>query len=65
MMYVPADNLQCQLQYVVCLYQLETFNHEEGLNPYESIQYIAKLGSRTAFQPQVPSYHVARDLDIL
>lgn len=45
----------------------ETFDTEEGpLNdPFEGIQDIAKLRQMTGFRPLVPSYYVARDLDIL
>lgn len=45
----------------------EAFGAEEGpLNdPFEGIQDISKLRSRTGFRPLVPSYYVARDLDIL
>lgn len=45
----------------------ETFEAEEPpLNdPFEGIQDISKLRSRTGFRPLVPSYYVARDLDIL
>lgn len=45
----------------------ETFDAEEPpLNdPFEGIQDISKLRSRTGFRPLVPSYYVARDLDIL
>ncbi|QXV64692.1 NAD-dependent epimerase/dehydratase family protein [Mucilaginibacter sp. 21P] len=45
----------------------ETFNENEGpLNdPFKGIQDVTKLRSRTSFRPLVPSYHVAKDLDIL
>lgn len=45
----------------------EAFDMEEGpLNdPFEGVQDISKLRSRTSFRPLVPSYHVARDLDML
>lgn len=45
----------------------ETFDAAEPpLNdPFEGIQDISKLRSRTGFRPLVPSYYVARDLDIL
>jgi nucleoside-diphosphate-sugar epimerase len=44
-----------------------TFDPAEGpLNdPFEGIMDISKLGNRTGFRPLVPSYYVARDLDIL
>lgn len=45
----------------------ETFDSEEApLNdPFAGIMDISKLRSRTGFRPLVPSYYVARDLDIL
>ncbi len=45
----------------------ETFDAEEGAlnDPFEGIQDISKLRQRTGFRPIVPSYYVARDLDIL
>jgi nucleoside-diphosphate-sugar epimerase len=45
----------------------DTFDPAEGsLNdPFEGIMDISKLRSRTGFRPLVPSYYVARDLDIL
>jgi len=45
----------------------ETFDAEEGpLNdPFEGMQDISKLRKMTGFRPLVPSYNVARDLDIL
>jgi nucleoside-diphosphate-sugar epimerase len=45
----------------------ETFDTEEGAlnDPFEGIQDISKLRQRTGFRPMVPSYYVARDLDIL
>lgn len=45
----------------------ETFDHEESpLNdPFAGIMDVSKLRSRTGFRPLVPSYYVARDLDIL
>jgi nucleoside-diphosphate-sugar epimerase len=45
----------------------ETFDLAEGpLNdPFEGITDITKLRKRTGFRPMVPSYYVARDLDIL
>lgn len=45
----------------------EIFDETEGpLNdPFQGIQDISKLRSRTGFRPLVPSYYVARDLDIL
>lgn len=45
----------------------ETFDEEEGplKDPFQGIQDITKLRNRTGFRPLVPSYYVARDLDIL
>ena len=45
----------------------DAFEPAEGpLNdPFEGIMDISKLRSRTGFRPLVPSYYVARDLDIL
>ena len=45
----------------------ETFDPEEGplANPFEGIMDTTKLRKRTSFRPLVPSYYVARDLDIL
>jgi len=45
----------------------DTFDPAEGplINPFEGIMDAAKLRKRTGFRPLVPSYYVARDLDIL
>ena len=45
----------------------DTFDPEEGpLNdPFEGIMDISKLRKMTGFRPLVPSYYVARDLDML
>jgi len=45
----------------------DTFNEEEGplSDPFQGVQDISKLRSKTGFRPLVPSYFVARDLDIL
>lgn len=45
----------------------ETFDAEPGpLNdPFEGVLDSSKLRSRTAFRPLVPSYYVARDMDLL
>ena len=45
----------------------ENFSEEEGPlnNPFEGIMDISKLRNKTGFRPLVPSYYVARDLDIL
>ncbi len=44
-----------------------TFPAEEAplAKPFEGIMDISKLRKRTGFRPLVPSYYVARDLDIL
>jgi len=45
----------------------EIFDQAEGLllNPFDGIMDISKLRNYTGFRPLVPSYYVARDLDIL
>lgn len=45
----------------------DTFEAAEGplTNPFDGVMDISKLRSRTGFRPLVPSYYVARDLDIL
>ncbi|MCF6406241.1 NAD-dependent epimerase/dehydratase family protein [Chitinophaga filiformis] len=45
----------------------ETFDETQGpLNdPFQGVQDISKLRSRTGFRPLVPSYYTARDLDML
>jgi len=45
----------------------DAFEPAEGplTNPFQGIMDISKLRSRTCFRPLVPSYYVARDLDIL
>lgn len=45
----------------------DTFDRTEGpLNdPFQGVQDISKLRNKTGFRPLVPSYFVARDLDIL
>ncbi len=45
----------------------DTFDPAEGplINPFEGIMDISKLRNKTGFRPLVPSYYVARDLDIL
>jgi nucleoside-diphosphate-sugar epimerase len=45
----------------------DTFESAEGplAKPFEGIMDISKLRSKTGFRPLVPSYYVARDLDIL
>lgn len=45
----------------------ETFDTEEGplKDPFEGVQDVSKLRKKTGFRPLVPSYYVARDLDML
>ncbi|HZY35337.1 MAG TPA: NAD(P)-dependent oxidoreductase [Mucilaginibacter sp.] len=45
----------------------DTFDPVEGAlnDPFEGIMDISKLRNKTGFRPLVPSYYVARDLDIL
>ncbi len=45
----------------------DTFDPAEGplAKPFEGIMDISKLRNRTGIRPLVPSYYVARDLDIL
>ena len=45
----------------------DTFDPVEGslAKPFDGIMDISKLRNRTGFRPLVPSYYVARDLDIL
>jgi len=45
----------------------DTFDPAEGplAKPFEGIMDISKLRRRTGFRPLVPSYYVARDLNIL
>ena len=45
----------------------DTFSAEEAplAKPFEGIMDVSKLRKRTSFRPLVPSYYVARDLDIL
>jgi hypothetical protein len=45
----------------------DAFNPAEGplTDPFEGILDVSKLRSSTSFRPLVPSYYVARDLDIL
>jgi nucleoside-diphosphate-sugar epimerase len=46
---------------------IDTFDPAEGalINPFDGIMDISKLRNKTGFRPLVPSYYVARDLDIL
>src|SRR5690606_17303486 len=45
----------------------DTFDAEETpfKDPFEGVLDVSKLRKRTGFRPLVPSYYVARDLDIL
>lgn len=45
----------------------DTFNSTESSlgNPFEGIMEISKLRDKTGFRPLVPSYYMARDLDLL
>lgn len=45
----------------------DIFNPDEGplRDPFQGVQDISKLRRMTGFRPLVPSYYVARDLDIL
>jgi len=45
----------------------DAFDPAEGplTDPFEGIMDISKLRNKTGFRPLVPSYYVARDLDIL
>jgi len=45
----------------------DTFDPGEGplADPFEGVLDVSKLRNRTGFRPLVPSYYVARDLDIL
>ena len=45
----------------------ETFDPAEGalINPFDGIMDISKLKKNTGFRPLIPSFYLARDLDIL
>jgi nucleoside-diphosphate-sugar epimerase len=45
----------------------DTFDPAEGalIDPFEGIMDISKLRNKTGFRPLVPSYYLARELDIL
>ena len=45
----------------------DTFDPAEGplVDPFEGIMDISKLRNKTGFRPLVPSYYLARELDIL
>ncbi|HTB31593.1 MAG TPA: NAD-dependent epimerase/dehydratase family protein [Bacteroidia bacterium] len=64
-----ADDAPISLYELVDSFGLatDTFDPAEGslAKPFEGILDVSKLRSRTSFRPLVPSYYVARDLDIL
>lgn len=64
-----ADDAPVSLYELVDSFGLvaDTFESPEEplVNPFEGVMDISKLRNRTGFRPLVPSYYVARDLDIL
>ena len=64
-----ADDAPISLYELVDSFRLaaDTFDPTEGplAKPFEGIMDISKLRNKTNFRPLVPSYYVARDLDIL
>jgi len=64
-----ADDAPISLYELVDSFGLatDTFDPAEGplAKPFEGILDVSKLRSRTSFRPLVPSYYVARDLDVL
>ncbi len=64
-----ADDAPISLYELVDSFEkaVDTFDPAEGplAKPFEGIMDISKLRSKTSFRPLVPSYYVARDLDIL
>jgi nucleoside-diphosphate-sugar epimerase len=64
-----ADDAPISLYELVDSFGLaaDTFDPTEGplAEPFEGIMDISKLRNKTSFRPLVPSYYVARDLDIL
>jgi nucleoside-diphosphate-sugar epimerase len=64
-----ADDAPISLYELVDSFGLaaDTFDSPEGplAKPFEGIMDISKLRNKTSFRPLVPSYYVARDLDIL
>lgn len=64
-----ADDAPISLYELVDSFGLaaDIFDPAEGplVNPFDGIMDISKLRNRTGFRPLVPSYYVARDLDIL
>jgi len=64
-----ADDAPISLYELVDSFGLaaNTFESTEGplTNPFQGIMDISKLRKKTSFRPLVPSYYIARDLDIL
>ena len=64
-----ADDAPISLYELVDSFGLtaDTFEKSEEplAKPFEGIMDISKLKSRTSFRPLIPSYYVARDLDVL
>ncbi|MDP4255053.1 MAG: NAD(P)-dependent oxidoreductase [Bacteroidota bacterium] len=64
-----ADDSPISLYELADLFGLvtDTFDPAEGalINPFEGIMDISKLRKKTGFRPLVPSYYLARELDIL
>jgi nucleoside-diphosphate-sugar epimerase len=64
-----ADDAPISLYELVDSFGLiaDVFDPTEGPldKPFEGIMDISKLRNKTSFRPLVPSYYVARDLDIL
>jgi nucleoside-diphosphate-sugar epimerase len=64
-----ADDAPISLYELVNSFGLtaETFDSAEGplAKPFEGVMDVSKLRSKTSFRPLVPSYYVARDMDIL
>ncbi|MDR3712636.1 MAG: NAD(P)-dependent oxidoreductase [Puia sp.] len=64
-----ADDAPVSLYELVDSFGLaaDTFDPAEGplAKPFEGVMDISKLRKKTGFRPLVPSYYVARDLDIL
>ncbi|HUZ58502.1 MAG TPA: NAD(P)-dependent oxidoreductase [Hanamia sp.] len=64
-----ADDAPISLYELVDSFGLtaDTFDPAEGplTKPFEGVLDISKLRNRTGFRPLVPSYYVAKDLDIL
>jgi nucleoside-diphosphate-sugar epimerase len=64
-----ADDAPVSLYELVDSFGLvaDTFESMEAplANPFEGVMDISKLRNKTGFRPLVPSYYVARDMDIL